>query len=223
MHPSAVPIFFDFGNVVAFFDYLILYGRFGARIGLSAEAFRDRLAGRGFAALLAEFERGASPPERFAARVCELGEVEIPYEEFVPDWSDIFQPNEGAHDLIAGLKAKGHPIFLGSNTNVLHATHYRRQLAATLDLMDGFVLSHEIGWNKPAAEFFQACSRVAGAPSESCIFIDDLEENIAGAEAAGFRGIVYRDPPALVAELRRLGVDLPEPPIRPAASTRIGT
>jgi len=207
MRNPTVSIFFDFGNVVAFFDYLILFGRFGGRIGLSAEEFRDRMAARGFASLLADFERGVLTPEQFTAAFCERGEIEVSFDRFVADWSDIFRPNESVCALIAALKAAGHPIFLGSNTNVLHTKHYRRQFAATLDLMDGFVFSYEVGHNKPAPEFFQACSRMACAPPESCIFIDDLPENVAGARAAGLRGIVYRDTESLIGDLLGLGVD----------------
>lgn len=207
MQNPTVSIFFDFGNVVAFFDYLILFGRFGQRIGLSAEQFRDRMTARGFGSLLADFERGALTPEQFAATFCDRGEINVPYDEFVADWSDIFRPNESVCALIAALKAAGHPIFLGSNTNVLHTNHYRRQFAATLDLMDGLVFSYEVGHNKPAPEFFLACSKTACAPPESCIFIDDLEENVAGARASGLQGIVYRDTESLIEDLRGLGVN----------------
>jgi len=210
MTPSDHILFFDFGNVVGYFDYLILCGRFGKRIGLSAEEFRNRMVGRGFAQLLDEFERGLHAPEAFAEKVCELGEVEIPYEEFVPEWSDIFRANESVAALIVSLKEKGYPLYLGSNTNVLHASHYRRQFSDTLDLMDGFVLSHEVGHIKPAPEFFQACAKLAGAAPASCVFIDDVEENVAGARTAGLRGVLYRDTTTLIRELRALGVDAPE-------------
>lgn len=210
-HPTD-SIFFDFGNVVAFFDYLILFGRFGDRIGLSAEEFRDRMTARGFASLLADLERGALTPEQFAATFCDRGEIEVSFDEFVADWSDIFRPNPSIRDLIAALKLKGYPIFLGSNTNVLHTKHYRRQFAATLGLMDGFVFSYEVGHNKPAPEFFLACSKMACAPPETCIFIDDIEENVAGARAAGLRGLVYRETESLIEDLRGLGIDVPEVP-----------
>jgi putative hydrolase of the HAD superfamily len=209
MQPAKPILFFDFGNVVGYFDYLILCGRFGRRVGRSAEEFRDQIVARGFANLLDEFERGALPPEAFAAKVCELGEVEIPYHEFVPDWSDIFQANEEIADLIGVLKSKGYSLYLGSNTNFLHADHYRRQFASTLDLMDGLVLSYEVGHIKPAAEFFLACSKLAGADPGSCVFIDDVEANVEGARASGFMGLHYRDTASLVRELREIGVDLP--------------
>ncbi len=212
MQPSNHSIFFDFGNVVGHFDYLILCERFGKRIGLSADEFRKRLVNRGFAQLLDEFERGLLSAESFAEKVCELGDVEIPYDQFVPEWSDIFRPNESIGQLIVALKSNGYPLYLGSNTNILHATHYRRQFESTLGLLDGFVLSYEVGHIKPSPEFFQACSRLAGVAPENCLFIDDVEENVAGARAVGLNGILYQDTDSLIDALRDRGVVIPNFP-----------
>ena len=51
-------LIFDFGNVVAFFDYMNAFERLGARMGVSGEVFRQRIYGGGFAGLLAQFESG---------------------------------------------------------------------------------------------------------------------------------------------------------------------
>src|SRR5262249_28755372 len=77
------------------------------------------------------------------------------------------------------------------------------QFAGTLDLFDGFILSFEVGHMKPAREFFDACVRAAGVPAGSCVFIDDIAENVAGAREAGLTAIHYVDTPKLIAELRR--------------------
>jgi putative hydrolase of the HAD superfamily len=36
------------------------------------------------------------------------------------------------------------------------------------------------------------------------VFVDDLRENVAGAEAVGMTAILHRDPEATIAELERL-------------------
>ena len=59
-------VIFDFGNVVGFFDYLKVCERLGPRLGLTGEAFRSRIAERGFAELLGRFESGKIAPEQFA-------------------------------------------------------------------------------------------------------------------------------------------------------------
>lgn len=201
-------LIFDFGNVVGFFDYLRACERFAGHLGMSGPALRDLLVDRGFPRLLAELECGRIPPEAFAARLMDLAGIELGYEDFVRAWEDIFWPNESVARLIERLKSSGYSLYLGSNTNVLHFTFYRRQFARTLDLFDGFILSHEVGHVKPASEFFDACVRAAGVPAGSCLFIDDIPENVEGARRAGLRSILYTDTPALIAGLRRSGVEV---------------
>jgi FMN phosphatase YigB (HAD superfamily) len=203
-------LIFDFGNVVGYFDYLRACERLAGRLGITGTALRDQLLDRSFPRLLAEFESGRIGPEPFAASVMELSGLRMSYEEFVRAWEDIFWPNEPVGRLIAFLKSKGYSLYLGSNTNVLHATFYRRQFAGTLDLFDGFILSHEVGHMKPAREFFEACARMAGRPPGSCVFIDDIAENIEGARQAGLMGLHYVDTPTLTEDLRRAGVEVPD-------------
>lgn len=202
-------LIFDFGNVVGFFDYLRACERLAGHGGMSGIDFRDRMVDRGFPRLLAEFESGRIAPQRFAESVMELSGVRLAYEDFVRAWEDIFWPNESVARLIESLKSMGYPLYLGSNTNLLHATFYRRQFATTLDLFDGFILSYEVGHMKPAREFFDACVRAAGVPAPSCVFIDDIPENVEGARQAGLTAMYYVDTPALIEDLRRAGVEVP--------------
>jgi putative hydrolase of the HAD superfamily len=134
--------------------------------------------------------------------------LNLPYHEFVEAWQDIFWPNEPVARLIALLDAAGYTLVLGSNTNVLHSTHFRLQFASTLDRFDHLVLSHEVGHMKPDALFYEACVGAARRPPGSCIFVDDLLENVDGARRAGLIGLHYVDTPGLIAELGRLGVDV---------------
>jgi putative hydrolase of the HAD superfamily len=205
-------LMFDFGNVIAFFDYTLIFGRFGARLGISAEAFRTLVEEKGMAGLLAEFERGALSPEEFASRIQAESGLDIPFEEFAADWEDIFELNAPVADLVVELKRGGYTLLLGSNTNAIHAPFYRRRFRETLDHFDHFVFSHEARYLKPDRGFFEACVKIVGTPAESCIFIDDIEENIASARAAGLNGIVYRgDTPRLIDDLRASGVEIERP------------
>ncbi len=178
-------LIFDFGNVVGFFDYLRACERFAGGLAMTGPDFRDLLVERGFPRLLAEFESGRIAPEDFAARVMELSGVRLSTRTSSGRGRISSGPTSPWRHLIASLKSSGYPLYLGSNTNLLHATHYRRQFAQTLDLFDGFILSYEVGHLKPAREFFDACVKAAGVPAASCIFIDDLAENVEGARRAG--------------------------------------
>jgi glucose-1-phosphatase len=202
-------LIFDFGNVVAYFDYRRACTVLGARLGLSGDELLERVRPLGFAPLVRSYESGQISAEAFSADLCALAGLEVPHAEFASAWADIFWPNEPVARLIADLKAQGYRLVLGSNTNDLHAAQFRRQFAATLAHFDRLVLSYEIGHVKPSAEFYRACAEAAGAPPSRCVFIDDLPENVQGAQAAGLTGLLYRDVPTLVADLRSIGVEVP--------------
>lgn len=201
-------LMFDFGNVLGFFDYGLIYARFGARLGLSASAFQTLAESKGMKSLLAEFEAGAMTPEDFAARVQREVGLDISFEEFAADWRDIFELNEPVAAIVADLKGQGYTLVLGSNTNAIHADFYRRRFRAAIDHFDHVVLSHEVRAMKPSALFFEACTAVVGASAGSCVFIDDVEENVDGARAAGLQGVIYKTPAGLVRDLRALGVEV---------------
>jgi glucose-1-phosphatase len=201
-------LIFDFGNVVGFFDYQKACDRLGARMGVAGQLVRQRLLALGFPDLLSQLESGRMMPQVFAERVLGLCGLSATYEEFVRDWEDIFWLNEPVARLVSVLKSRGYRLLLGSNTNVLHATHYRRQFAPTMRLFDHFILSYEVGCLKPESRFYEACVAAAGSPASSCVFVDDLAENVAGARAAGLLALHYVDTPALVADLAALGVEI---------------
>jgi putative hydrolase of the HAD superfamily len=201
-------LIFDFGNVVAHFDYRKACATLGRPRGLSGEEFLERVRGLGFTSLLRRYESGAISAVEFSRGVCALSGLEIAHDDFAAAWADIFWPNEPIAPLIADLKRRGYTLVLGSNTNDLHAAQFRRQFAATLSHFDRLILSHEIGHTKPASAFYHACAEAAGAAPSGCVFIDDLPENVDGARAAGLSGIVFRDVPGLRDELRGLGVEV---------------
>ena len=72
---------------------------------------------------------------------------------------------------------------------------------APTDLFDATVISGEVGLHKPQAEIYLlACERLGVGPSEA-VFVDDLRENCAGAEAVGMTAVLHRDPAETVASL----------------------
>jgi putative hydrolase of the HAD superfamily len=203
-------LIFDFGNVVAHFDYRKACETLGRPLGLSGEVFLERARGLGFSPLVQEYESGRITAKAFSRAVCTLVGLEITHDAFAAAWADIFWPNEPIARVVADLKRRGYTLVLGSNTNDLHAAQFRRQFAETLTHFDRLVLSYEIGHIKPHAAFYHACAEAAGAPPAECVFIDDLPENVDGARAAGLEGIVFRDVPGLLDALSKLGVEVGE-------------
>ena len=63
-----------------------------------------------------------------------------------------------------------------------------------------------VGLRKPAPAIYRRVLDILGNPAERILFIDDREENVAGARAAGFRTIRFEGAGALRSELQGLGV-----------------
>lgn len=200
-------VIFDFGNVVAFFDYTLACDRLGARVGRDGRELMERARAAGLLPLVRQFETGRIAEDEFCRRACGLAGLDgVEPEEFAAAWQDIFTLNEPVARLVERLDEAGVPLVLGSNTNALHARWFRRQFAEVLDRFDHLVLSHEVGHAKPDAEFYQACVARAETPAQSCLFVDDLEENAAGARAAGLQAWIYTDAAALTSYLEGRGV-----------------
>jgi glucose-1-phosphatase len=202
-------LIFDFGNVVAHFDYRKAASKLGARVGLSGEELLDRLRPLGFSDLLKSYESGKIPAEAFSKGVSAMIGHEIAHQEFVAAWADIFTPNESIAPLFGFFKREGYTLVLGSNTNDLHASQFRRQFAETLTHFDRLVLSYEVGHVKPSSAFYLACAEAANADPADCVFIDDMAENVEGAKAAGLVGVLYQSTEGLLRDLESLGVKVP--------------
>lgn len=204
-------IIFDFGNVVAHFDYARACSRLGGPLGLTGPELLERARAAGLNPLIKRYEAGQIPAEQFSAEFGALIGLVIPHDAFVAAWADIFWANEPIGTLVHWLADRQHRLVLGSNTNAIHAAQFQRQFADTLGRFAHQVLSYEIGHNKPAPEFYAACVAAAGQPAGRCLFIDDLAENVEAARAAGLTAIQY-DPSAhdrLLAQLSALGIDVP--------------
>ncbi len=157
--------------------------------------------------MLKAYESGGMTSESFHLRICEMTGLECDFERFADDWRHIFWANEPVHRLIDGLRGLGYTLVLGSNTNPLHAAHFREQFAETSSATStGWSSPIEVGHVKPATEFYLACATAAARPPGESVFIDDLAENVQGAERGGANRRSLPDSPASVGrspQLRR--------------------
>jgi putative hydrolase of the HAD superfamily len=71
-------------------------------------------------------------------------------------------------------------------------------------LFDDTVISGEVGLHKPQPEIFLLAAERLGVEPAECVFVDDLRENVAGAEAVGMTAVLHRDPGETLARLEEL-------------------
>jgi FMN phosphatase YigB (HAD superfamily) len=199
---SIQTIIFDFGNVIGFFDHRRATRRLAQQTGLPEEMLFDTLLDFD---LEDPFEAGLLTSAEVFTRLRTAWGITIPDALLDQTLADIFWPNPEICELVPRLRGR-YRLLLGSNTNEIHARQFRRQFADVLQHLDHLVLSFEIGARKPKAAFFEHCHQRAGCAPEECLFIDDLEANIAGARAVGLQGLVYRHGDALSERLRYLGI-----------------
>lgn len=77
-------------------------------------------------------------------------------------------------------------------------------------LFDVAIISGEVGLHKPQAEIYLLAAERLGVEPRMCVFVDDLRENVHGAEQVGMTAILHRDPDATVARLEVLfGITVP--------------
>lgn len=62
-----------------------------------------------------------------------------------------------------------------------------------IKLFDAVALSYETGHLKPTAESYATIAQKLGVEPEVCVFLDDQERYITGAQEVGMQAIHYRD------------------------------
>jgi len=178
----------DLGKVVLWFDNNIFYRKMTAYCSKSVDEMRAIVHGN--FELIELFDEGALTPRQFYERAVALLGTRIGYDEFVPAYVDVFTRNQPVIDLYKRLKAR-YKLILLSNTDPLRFGFVRRHFPDIL-FFDDYVLSYEVKALKPRPEIYEEALRRAAALPASCIFVDDLEENIAGAAAFGLKTILYK-------------------------------
>jgi len=152
------------------------------------------------------FERGEMEAEEFYAHLSKAIGCALPHEEFETGWNNIYgAPCEGVADLILSLK-KNYRVLALTNTNAVHAKVWPQRYEKELAGFERIFSSHEMRLRKPEPAIYARVLEYLQLRGEQVLFLDDREENIAGAARAGMRCITVRSPEQLLREVRSLGL-----------------
>jgi epoxide hydrolase-like predicted phosphatase len=121
------------------------------------------------------------------------GEVQKEIESNISD--------EEVFDYIKTLKPK-YKIGLLSNvaTNQLQKLFTNEQIA----VFDGISLSYETGAVKPDPRAYKLAAEKLGVQTSECIFIDDQQKHVDGAQAVGMPAVLYQDFDQMKSELEKI-------------------
>jgi epoxide hydrolase-like predicted phosphatase len=189
----------DFGGVMTT-SVWDSFAEFCTRNGLEEDAvkrlFRED---PGAVADLRELETGRVSEDEFERRFGERLGVDDPTDLI----DSMFRGMKTCEPIVAAVRAAGsRGIKTGLISNSWSTSHYDRTLLE--ELFDTVVISAEDGLHKPEPEIYRLAAERLAQPPESCVFIDDLRENCAGAEAVGMTAILHRDPAATVERIEEL-------------------
>lgn len=204
-NPSPIEvILFDLGNVILpFNNYQIAekLSRFSQR-----KEFQDPPK---IFSYLFDFEKGAvngyevgkvSSLEFFQS-LKEFLQLSLSFEEFVPIWDDIFLENQEVSQIILSQKGRW-KLGLLSNTNPLHFDYILSKFPI-VRVFDQWILSHEVGFKKPAVGIYQKAIEWASVEPQKILFIDDMKKHVDVAVSLGMQGIHFISASQLKEELHK--------------------
>ncbi len=196
-------VVFDFGGVISAVDVEGFIHGIAERSAKSAEEIGALLYNSKLPIL---YESGRIASADFFARVAALCGLRMSQDEFVRAFNGMFTPIEPTRALIRRLKGR-YRLGLLSNTN---EWHFQGHIATVpvFPLFDAVTLSYEVREMKPGERIYRDAIAKLGLPPEACVFIDDVEENVAAAQKLSMRGIRYEGHDRLVAALAELSVTL---------------
>jgi len=111
------------------------------------------------------------------------------HELWVADYTGWLSVNPVTFDVIADLSAGGTRIALLSNAGFDFASPFR--LSPIANYFERVFISAEMGLVKPHPAIYRQVLRELGITPAEMVFIDNKQENVAGAEALGITGHLF--------------------------------
>ncbi len=94
-------------------------------------------------------------------------------------------------ELMKNLKSRGYKIGILTNMCTIFAAHFRQIFADYIALADAMVISGEEHLYKPQPEIYELMRARMNLPSDALLFFDDVPDNCAAAQAAGWKAIRF--------------------------------
>ncbi|MET0557769.1 MAG: HAD family phosphatase [Solirubrobacterales bacterium] len=121
--------------------------------------------------------------------------------EFREVYFNALDANEQMIELMRDLKGSGLRMAMLTN-NVREWEPLWRSMLPVDEIFEFVVDSGFVGVRKPEGRIYEMVLERLSLPAEVCLFVDDVEVNISGAERAGMKGVHFRDNEQAIAEIR---------------------
>jgi putative hydrolase of the HAD superfamily len=183
-------VVFDFGGVLTLYPLDRQVESLRTLCGLDLPAFATEYKRQRY-----EYDRGRIDSREYWSRVIDSrGKPVDPeilralFEEDMASWTRI---NKAVLNWAQRLQDAGMRTGILSNMprDILRRIEPRFRW---FDRFEVKVFSCDIGVNKPEAEIYRACLDALRLEAGKVLFLDDVPENVKGAERAGFRTVLFR-------------------------------
>jgi putative hydrolase of the HAD superfamily len=198
----------DFGGVLTtplMRAFAALQDEIGIDPGTLGRAMQ-RIADREGEHPLYELERGRTTEEAFLKKLSTELAVDLGHEpelhRFREIYFDALRVNEPMIEVMRDARDRGFRMALLTN-NVREWEPRWRSMVAVDEIFELVVDSAFVGMRKPEPEIYElTVERLGdGIAPDDCIFVDDVEVNVATARAIGMRGIHFRDNEQAIPEI----------------------
>lgn len=132
-----------------------------------------------------QYDQGRLTTQEFYYQIITGLQSSLSYDRFCELWTGTLTPWEGMAEVVAKLRQR-YPLILVSNTDPLHFNYVWSQFPV-LRHFSRYLLSYELGCQKPEPGFYQALLQAIAHPPEHCLVIDDLLPNVVAARQHGFQ------------------------------------
>lgn len=199
-------VIFDLGNVLIGFDHRIGVKKILKHTHKSTREIYDLFFDSVFTR---EFEKGKISCGEFFAKVRDMLELQIGYEEFLPIWNEIFFAKPEMERFVASLNS-GRKLVLLSNVNQLHYEYLTAAFPSAFGLFspDKIIPSFRTGFMKPDREIYALALSAAGVSKEEAVYVDDRADLIAAASGYGIPSIQFKNIEQLKRDFLDLGIVL---------------
>jgi glucose-1-phosphatase len=198
-------LYFDLGKVLVNFDIRRMIRQMADVAGIDEDDVARVLFDDG---LQAEFELGHLTDGQFHQEFCRRTNTQTDFQTLTFAAADFFELNTAILPIVASLDSTGHRLGVLSNTCGLHWRHCLDRYSVIGESFPVHVLSCEVGAAKPNLQIYRAAAQRAGVSPAEIFFVDDLEDNVNGALAAGFNAVQYLSMQQLADDLRKRGIPL---------------
>ncbi|MGO9490561.1 MAG: HAD family hydrolase [Solirubrobacteraceae bacterium] len=148
--------------------------------------------------LLIELEKGELEEPDFERRLADL--LEVGSDGLIDGLFAGVEPDTAMVAAVRMARQAGVRTALVSNSWGVH--RYPHDLFS--ELFDGVVISGEEGIRKPSRRMYELGAERAGAQASACVYVDDLDFNLAPARELGMATVHHTSAETTIPELERL-------------------